>query len=174
MSRLLVASGVRALHEAIGRDGSVSCWLSVPDWYHPHANGSGLRSQYENARLLHIVRHPLRAVESLRVFFHPSWWHWQQQHTGIEYDRESYEFYGKFWVKWNELIDAQSPFARFRIEFPEEDWPAVAKELGVAGMPQVEIDETWKTKKKPSITWDDLGDAKQMVRSMADKMGYAE
>lgn len=175
VSRLLVAVGVRALHEAKGRDGSVSCWLSFPDWYTPHANGSGLRSEYPDARLLHVIRHPLSAIASLSVFFHPSWWHWQEKHTGVEYVRESLDFYAQFWLRFNQGLEAQRPFARLRIEHPEETWPEIASELGVSEvMPSIEIDPTWVTRKKPTLAWSDLGKREDEVREYARHLGYEE
>jgi hypothetical protein len=175
VSRLLVAAGVRALHEAKGRDGSVSCWLSAPDWYHPHANASGLRSEYPDARLLHIIRHPLAAIASLSVFHHPSWWHWQEKHSGVEYEPKSLDFYAQFWIRWNAMIDAQQPFARLRIEHPEETWPEIARALGLSeAMPPIEVDPTWITKKKPTLAWSDLGKREDEVRAMAQRLGYEE
>ncbi len=176
MSRLLVSAGIRALHESKGSRGCVSCWLAVPDWYNPHSNASGLRSDYDNPHLLHIVRHPLTAIASLSRFVHGPWWHWQQVHTGLVYERESLDFYARFWRKWNELIDAQQPFARIRIEHPEESWSLIAATLGAATeMPRSEIDPTWVTKKKPTVEWGDLSAAvARETKEMADYLGYKE
>jgi hypothetical protein len=175
VSRLLVSAGVRALHESKGSGGCVSCWLSVPDWYHPHSNASGLRSDYDNPHLLHIIRHPLTAVASLSRLHHGSWWHWQEKHTGLEYEKESLEFYARFWRRWNELIDAQKPFARIQIEHPELTWPVIASTLSANPvMPNIELDPSWVTKKKPVIAWGDLGSAEKDTREMAAYLGYQE
>lgn len=170
MSRLLVAAGCRALHEANGRDGSVSCWLAFPDWWHPHAQANGTRADFPDAVLLHIVRHPLAAIASLATFEHKLFWSWQRWHTGLDY-APGVEFAARFWVTWNERIDAQSPFARISIEHPERAWPRIADGLGLGEMPRVEIDPTWQSKTQP-LAWDDLGDLKHAVRAMAEKMGY--
>lgn len=168
-------AGCRALHEANGRDGSVSCWLAVDDWWHPNMAANGLRKDFPGSEILHVLRHPLAAIPSMKEFKHPLFWHWQQQHSGVLYEPDSLDFYARFWLRWNELIDEQKPFARLRIENPGETWPLIANTLEIKPeMPAAEIDPTWVSKKKTEITWDDLGDSADALRKAAREYGYKE
>lgn len=171
-SRLLVTAGCRALHEANGRDGSVSCWLTVNDWWHPHMHSNGLRSDYPEAVILHIVRNPLDSITSLAKFKHMLFWSWQRFHTGLDYQPESMEFYAKFWLKWNEIIESQNPFARMAVERPAESWSKISDVLGIGEMPTVERDPSWVTKDKSSIAWGDLGETALAVQKKAAEYGY--
>lgn len=124
--------------------------------------------------VLHITRHPLDSISSLSRFNHHLFWSWQRWHTGIDYKADSLEFYAKFWMRWNEIIEAQSPFARLAIERPEESWPEISRVLGLGEMPKIERDPTWTTKDKSPVAWSDLGALEPKVREMASRFGYKE
>lgn len=174
-SRLLVSAGVRALHEANGRDGSVSCWLVPNDWWHPHAQSNGIRSDFPEAHLIHVVRNPLDTISSLSVFNHHLFWQWQRWHSGIDYEKNSIRFYANFWLRWNDLIEKQNPFVRLSVERPAESWQKICETLEIdKPLPEIEIDSTWKTKEKPKVTWSDLGDLEASVREVAKRYGYED
>jgi hypothetical protein len=169
-----MAAGVRALHEAKGRDGQVSCYLTVDDWWNPYLQSGGKRSDYMNPLLIHIIRHPLTCISSLVAFNHPQFWHWQQGHTDIVYRPDSLSFAAKFWLRWHEIIERQNPDARFRVEHGESDWRGIAYLLGDENkpLPVVERDPSWETPNKKPIVWDDLGSMTERVRAVALHYGY--
>ena len=151
----LRTQGIRALHEVRGRDGCVSAWLSVPDWWNPAASRCGVRSDYEPDTVIHLVRYPLDAIASLAAFEHPAFWQWQERHTGLGYEPGNLEFFAHFWVRWNHLCSAQTE-KRLRCE-------------DLTGVP---FNANWATPNKKPVAWSDLGPFVSEVRRMAERFGY--
>lgn len=172
-AEVLRQMGVKVEHERMGRDGTVSSWFTVDDYYYPRAHG-GRRADFEFDCVVHQVRHPLDVIGSLETAMNPAWWHWQQAHTGIS--KESDYPGARFWLAWNEMCEQQPTDLAYRVEAMDEAWvglswllfgevrslPSVSKEMGRLRRPN---------RKTPS--WDDLGPYAEDVKKKAAEYGYA-
>lgn len=171
VSSILGQSGIRAFHERMGRDGTVSCYFAVDDWYYagPHST-TERRSAYEWTHIFHQVRHPLNCIASMAALDRPRFWHWTQRHIGFDMEREGrLRYCTRFWLEWNTRVDALEPHWRFQIE--SDFWPEMCDRLGIAPGPRPVAGSN--SIPHSSIGWDDLGELAEPVKLRAKSYGYS-
>lgn len=170
VSSLLVQSGVRAFHEKMGRDGTVSCLFAVDDFWYPGGHQER-PSQLRFDHVFHMVRHPLAAVASLALLERKDFWHWTQLHTGLRYEEEGpLRHAAKFWLRWNELVEKLNPEWTFRVE--SDFWAELCERigLGLRERPDVRRHES----SHPAIGWESLEELAPALQRAAERYGYKE
>ena len=137
MSRILTAAGMTVPHEQMGRDGTVSSFFTVDDyWYARGAHRDGRRSTWSFDIVAHQVRHPLGVIGSLAEYGYAQWWHWQEKHTGVSMDLDPVERATRFWLRWTELADEHADMT-YPIENPEVAWAVWAAKFDLGPMPDM-------------------------------------
>lgn len=172
-NEVLRQMGLKVEHEKMGRDGTVSSWFAVDDYYYPRAHG-GRRADFHFDLVVHQVRHPLDVIGSLETAMNPAWWHWQQAHTGIS--KESEYPGSRFWLAWNERCEAQPTDLSLRVEAMEDAWPTLSELLFGEERPLPNVSPETGRLRRPNRrapSWDDLGPYAEPVRKKAAEYGYA-
>jgi hypothetical protein len=114
-AELLESWGFRIRHERMGEDGTVnSGWLMRKLVDDPLLVGKG-RQHYEFDRIIHLVRHPLACIDSMRRELSRQFWEWQQIHSGIEVVPGNLETLAAFWLYWTDGCERGSDL-RVRLE----------------------------------------------------------
>lgn len=118
-SRVLMFFGLRVEHEQMGEDGLVDSTFTVPRTTRDPANFTpdGLW-QYRFDRTIQLVRNPLWVIASLCRELYPSWWTWQEIHTGIAIagERPTPAEAARYWCWWTDQADKLSGGEFVRIE----------------------------------------------------------
>ena len=97
---LLNNFGMRVAHERMAEDGTVNCaWLATKMRGDTLIKTKG-RQHYDFDQIVHIVRHPLKCIDSMSRELPPSWWDWQEQHSKLHVDPRNIEEVAAFWVFW--------------------------------------------------------------------------
>lgn len=110
--------GMRVKHESMGQDGTVDSTFTVPrTTADPDSWSKAGLYQYRFDKVVHLVRSPLRVIESLARELPPSWWRWQEIHTGIavEGERPTFDEVARWWLWWTERADRLSS-RRLRVD----------------------------------------------------------
>ena len=167
LARSLLNAGVRCHHEVMGRDGSVSHFLAVDDYYYAGMHQEG-RRDFEFEHIWHQVRNPLHAIPSIaKHITKRSWWHWQEKHTGVSYDETPLRRAALFWLRWNSLCNDNDPGLTYRIEDAPLD--LMGKILGVEMAPLERIRHGVAVE---PIGWDELEELAEPIRLLAKEYGY--
>lgn len=170
VSSLLRQSGIRAFHERVGSDGSVSSLFAVDDFWYPGNKNPMRRSSFDWTHVFHQVRHPLDTIASLAAMERPEFWHWTQVHTGLGYEEDDAVVHAaKFWVKWNELAEKLNPEWTYQIE--SDFWDEMCDRIGIGRCEIPEVAENGASR-HGKISWDDLGSARGSVEVLAERYGY--
>lgn len=159
--------GLDVGHEEMGVDGIVYGHWAVPRLLEdPSLELEPIQRQdYQFARVVHLVRHPLATIESLRREMAPQFWTWQELHTGIAMDVEDGEKpdwpeIAAFWCAWYDICEDQS----------HEGW---AIEMLSAHAPGL---EEWKNTgmnyPRYFLSYEDLGAWEEQVKERAKDCGY--
>jgi hypothetical protein len=104
--------------------------------------------------------------------------------TGIEvpcdekrHAEEGWKEVAEHWLRWHELIEAQDPELRIRLEDMEHFWPEMMKKLGrphkqfPADVAPIGHDPR-RLIRTPEITWEMLGPIAEEVKDKARSYGY--
>lgn len=178
MAETLRACGLRVVHEGLGSDGSVSCFYAVDDYWYQGMHWVRLSNLIPEHRW-HQTRHPLKVINSIGHLMPGGFWHWQEKHTGVPGDIEpSILRAALFWLRWNEIIEAQNYDLRYQIEQLPERWDELAGRLGIQKeMPEIGPKGAFGGEREPT-TWEMLEDADsrvaKAVRQKAKEYGYDE
>jgi hypothetical protein len=114
-TRVLNAWGMRVCHERMGEDGIVNCtWLMRRFDDDPLMIGKG-RQHYQFEKIIHLVRNPLKCIDSLNRDLSRQFWDWQILHSGIEVVPGCMETYAAFWLYWTDGCERGSD-ERVRLE----------------------------------------------------------
>jgi hypothetical protein len=150
--------GMRICHERMGEDGIVhSAWLAQRLKDDMVISGTG-RQHYEFDRILHLVRHPLRTIESLSHELNPIFWQWQEKHSNIKIeDPEDIEKIAAFWVFW---VDGCEMLCDNHVRL--EHIGHLGKKVNTA------------TKPSRDLKMDDLGCMAEEVALRMDNYGYKQ
>jgi hypothetical protein len=185
--QMLMLSGVDIGHERWKVNGTFCGHLAVDDyWYSdrldPRAVGMR-RKTLEVDEVWHQVRHPLRVIESLATGPPPNaFWHWQEKHTGISLDDEAVDRSSRYWLRWNQIIDADPDVCwRYRVEDIEREWPEMCQRIGIPGAVRPEVKSDFGglplsklRRERMHLEWSDLGRWEEPVRLLAKTYGYEE
>lgn len=182
MTRMLQAAGHQVDHERHGPHGTVSCFYFLRSRTpYPvvgrHRNGAHDNSppfrlsDYE--RTIHLVRHPLKAIASIRSIVGPKHRQWLAENGVVEADiKPKLLWAANAWYYTNRRIEDLRPDVRIRIEAVRKQWPKFLN-------PMVEVVHNHRSsglwKAKP-IEWSDLEAldktlTKNILR-MARRYGY--
>lgn len=173
--QLLARAGLDIGHERVKVNGAVCSFLAVDDDdYGPNVMlrlEGQRRRDFDFDHVWHVVRHPLRVIESLETAMRREWWTWQSKHTGILPDTP---YMGaRFWLVWNERIEADPEVGmRFRVE--DVPWAEMCRRLGIeAEMPDVSPGaSSLRGVKRLRRSWADLGPYEEPIRKKAAEYGY--
>jgi hypothetical protein len=180
MSYLMCAMGFDLPHERVGRDGTAS-WKHIVTGTFINRKGdrrTEIRSE-GFARILHIVRHPLKVISSMQTFG-PATWRYMAEHAAIDADAPLPIRGMHAWVEWNRLVEIQAHW-RFQIESLPHQFDEFCRQAGVPGrsipiIPDAAADS--RVKRYRPLAWDQLraADALQAerVRDMANAYGYGD
>jgi len=186
----LRGAGVKVGHESFKADGTVGMFFAVEDCAYPGKHwctedeSRQRRSDYTFDQTWHFVRDPRKAIASMASsVLSQLVWFWQERHTGISagiYPKKLRAM--KFWVAWNEIIEACHPDFFFRVEEMSAVWPEICDRLdlpGATGFPSIPRDYgTVKPGERlfPDVSWDEMKslDAQtfRAVKRMAERYGY--
>lgn len=128
LTRMLQKSGVEVAHEMVAKDGTVSSYFAVDDYWYQGPHSSRGRQQRPSAYAFeetwHLWRDPRHTLASMvQKPLSRAWWAWQERHTGIPWDGECLLHQSAcFWIDWQELCLEQAT-TTFQIEHAEELWP---------------------------------------------------
>jgi hypothetical protein len=179
MARILLASGLEVRHEDMGKDGTVSCFFAVDDYYY-HGRHHDRLAVCEFDVRLYQTREPLATIGSLTEF-HKTWfWHWQQKHTGISGDEEPLTRAARFYDAWSDLCEAAQNDLQYRIEDLDAAWPRISDLLGLSiEHPPIPVTEkNIGASDHIEVTWDDLKSVSPLLytrtRQRAERYGYQE
>lgn len=176
-SRRLHKSGVRADHERVGRGGSVSSYFAVDDYWYQGPHGQDRRRNYTFTHVWHLVRDPLKTINSLAAGMPVAWWHWQEKHSGVSADEPRLRGAMRFWLRWNQICEPQTDF-RVRFEESDSRWGELCERLGVAPVTLPEIHAHQRAVPLAPLSWDALksedAPLTDAIREMAVRYGYKE
>lgn len=100
--------GMRVKHESMGQDGTVDSTFTVPrTTADPDSWSKAGLYQYRFDKVIHLVRSPLRVIESVARELPPWWWRWQEIHTGIAVagDHPTFDEAARWWLWWTAQAD---------------------------------------------------------------------
>ena len=169
MAKLLTGLGLDVGHECEGRDGVVSCFFSVDDYWYPWGRHSTRLGQWEFDTTIHVVRHPLGVIGSMAsppFCDKRAWWHWQEKHTGVSWETEPVARSAQFWLKWTALSRLQAA-NEVCIERAREMWPQTLPPLSDEAIPHAGASA------HRELGWEDLGEWAEPVAKRAAEYGYA-
>jgi len=123
VARVLQRLGLDVRHEDTGPDGAVSFALTVDDDEYPRGHKGPRRSATKFDVLVHLVREPLATISSMATM--PELLPWFARHLDLAawepldrlIDRGAgANLFAHIWCGWNDLIEAQRPALRVRVE----------------------------------------------------------
>jgi len=161
---------LKVKHERMGEDGTVSSLFCVDDFSDlmPYMSSEdrheGAYSDYAFDKIVHLVRHPLRCITSLRVELPPRFWTWQEPWSEVEIadrDAPTLEEVARFWLAWTSIVDRLHPR------------PSVIRLEDVANLAP-RLGQGKRDPKTPWITWEDLARVglSDRVREQMQRYGY--
>lgn len=168
-------------HERCGPRGISSCFFAAKDWDYPGKH-RGTPERFRFEQVWHQTRTPNKVISSMADKMPPSFWRWQEKHTGIPGNLEpTVKRCAIFWIAWNELVEKNYPGAwRYRVEDLGDLWPTMLERLGIPWVPlQTSPDHGHNERKERHYwTWDELRDALptgiwDRLRKKAEEYGYA-
>ena len=156
ITEMLRTWGMRICHERMGEDGIVHCaWLAERLKNDRLIPGTG-RQHYTFDRIVHLVRHPLRTIDSLSRELSPVFWDWQERHSRIRVnDTNDLEKVAAFWCFWTDGCEILCD-AHIRLETIAH----LGKKVNA------------NTKPKHELKMNDLGAMKDEVRERMGNYGY--
>lgn len=153
----------------------MSSYYTVDDYWYQGPHGQDRRSHYTWENVWHLVRHPLKTINSIANEMPVAWWHWQQVHTGISLDEPKLVRSMKFWCDWSERSDAQAQ-RRIRLEDIDAEWPSLCGALGIEAKDLSEVHAHKRPQPLEPIGWENLRSESvsgyDAVRKLAEKFGY--
>lgn len=178
---MLKQAGVKVGYEKVDPHGAVSSYYAVGDTMYHGPHGFQAREDYSFEHVWELVRDPLKTLASMSAEqggLSPQWWAWQRRHTGINVNkvgrlRASCEFM----LDWKLRCEAMNPEVTYRIEDQQQDWPKIAKRLGVDVEPLPDFVPMNNGRPKPILTWDDIAkevglETVERIQKMYEKYGY--
>ncbi len=177
-SAALLALGVDAPHEAVGRDGCVS-WKHAVNGTFEYI-GKGRVSRIEDPgfkTVVHQVRDPLKVIASMQTFSLSSWYYIAKS-VEIQMTAPPLVTAMQAWVGWNELIEQRASW-RFRIEDIDAVFPELCQRIGLGSralptLPASRRDS--RSHRYKPLVWADLDCASRdwgrLVQGMAERYGY--
>jgi len=125
MSVVMRRVGLDVPHERMGRDG-ISSWMLTVDA--PEVPVGDSRGGHTFQQTVHIVRNPMRVIESLSIISEPPWnfrgWDFICQHTSCS-SRDPLLIRGAvYWLEWNEMAQR-----RAHVTCRIDDWPSLVRTL---------------------------------------------
>lgn len=180
ISHLMCAMGFDFPHERIGKDGTAS-WKHIVSGTFVNRKGDRRTEICSDGfvRILHVVRHPMKAISSMQTFG-PATWRYMAEHAAVDLDAPLPIRGMQAWVEWNRLIERRAHW-RFQIEMLPEQFDEFCRqaELPVRSMPAVSdgVADS-RVKRYRPLSWEQLRafDAlrAERVRDMADAYGYGD
>lgn len=156
VAKVMQQIGLDILHEHIGKDGTASCYAMTPPPYcvfeesekrnsSPHKGQDCSKVEWKST--IHIVREPLKQIESAFIVLNQEHWKHFSNHFGISYKLPKLYRCMQYWYVMNKYCQNISDL-RIRIEDFEKDWDKICKVTGIT--------EKFPTNKVPKNTHHEL------------------
>jgi hypothetical protein len=173
-AKLLTSAGVPCGHESIFTRNGVVGRPSLQADSSFHAVGYLDHPICQGAKLVHLVRHPLKVIRSwLHGGTHPENDTWGRKICDWPNGKQTARALAWRYINWNKLIEERAPDA---ILVRAEDRKEMLTELGFhpdsAEFDNVEYNRKPGAVGKPEVTLLDVGDARDELVAMAERYGY--
>jgi len=183
VSQLLRSVGVVCGHEKVfGPDGVLKEELH---WRDLQANSGWPDAAfidhpvYKDAKLYHVVRHPLRVIESFLITGAGSVRTWMHAYIDVRLNGHPWQLLAERYLAWNRLIEKHNPIETFRVEMRTD----ILKVLDIPGDPWFD-DTRYNTRRQsgrpaPRLDWQLLAEHTELetvrqLEAMAYRYGYLQ
>jgi len=166
LSRTLIKDlGLDVPHEKVGEDGTVSCFFWTDSKIYPTGKtgkpahpGDGVPSEYDWDKTIHLVRHPLKCIPSMRSIVGRDQQQWLYDKGLIRdtHRKPKLLFSMEAWYETNLAIERLKP--NFRIQIENVDWKKLGKALGTKQIPEVtrHLNRATGFLEPKPIAWEDM------------------